>query len=50
MVDAAELVCRNSLGEPAEDAEDIWWIEEDKGYPRLWWELEEGEGEGAAEN
>jgi hypothetical protein len=25
-------------GETANGAEDVWWIEAGKGYPRLWWE------------
>lgn len=26
------------VGETANGTEDIWWILEGKGYPRLWWE------------
>lgn len=26
-------------GETANGNEDIWWINEGKDYPRLWWEL-----------
>jgi hypothetical protein len=31
-------------GEAAHGIEDIWWIEEGQGYPRLWWELPAGDG------
>jgi hypothetical protein len=31
------------VGETANGTEDIWWILEGKDYPRLWWELIEGE-------
>jgi hypothetical protein len=31
------------VGETANGREDIWWIDEGKDYPRLWWELTEGE-------
>jgi hypothetical protein len=31
------------VGETANGTEDIWWIEEGKDYPRLWWELPEEE-------
>jgi len=34
------------VGEAANGTEDIWWIDEGKDYPRLWWELPEN---GAAE-
>ena len=34
------------VGETANGTEDIWWIDEGKDYPRLWWELPEG-GESA---
>jgi len=27
------------VGETANGTEDIWWIDEGKDYPRLWWEL-----------
>jgi hypothetical protein len=27
------------VGEMANGTEDIWWINEGKDYPRLWWEL-----------
>ena len=27
------------VGETGNGTEDIWWIDEGKGYPRLWWEL-----------
>jgi len=27
------------VGETANGMEDIWWIDEGKDYPRLWWEL-----------
>ena len=40
VVHATELVCQNSLGEPVDDADDIWWIPEGQDYPRLWWELD----------
>ncbi len=30
------------VGETANGTEDIWWIDEGKDYPRLWWELSEG--------
>jgi len=30
------------VGETANGADDTWWIDEGKDYPRLWWELEEG--------
>jgi hypothetical protein len=26
------------VGETANGTEDIWWIDEGKDYPRLWWE------------
>lgn len=26
------------VGEAANGTEDIWWIDEGKDYPRLWWE------------
>ena len=26
------------MGETANGTEDIWWIDEGKDYPRLWWE------------
>jgi hypothetical protein len=29
------------VGETANGTEDIWWIDEGKDYPRLWWELNE---------
>jgi hypothetical protein len=29
------------VGETANGTEDIWWINEGKDYPRLWWELAE---------
>jgi hypothetical protein len=35
---ATELVCRNSSGKPADDTDDICWIDEGKDCPRLWWE------------
>jgi hypothetical protein len=25
------------IGETANGAEEIWWINEGNGYPRLWW-------------
>jgi hypothetical protein len=28
-------------GEAANGTEDIWWIDEGRDYPRLWWEVEE---------
>jgi len=28
-------------GEIANGTEDIWWIDEGRDYPRLWWEVEE---------
>jgi hypothetical protein len=28
------------VGETANGTEDIWWIDEGKDYPRLWWELD----------
>ncbi len=28
------------VGETGNGVEDIWWMEEGRGYPRLWWELE----------
>jgi hypothetical protein len=28
------------IGETANGTEDIWWIDEGKDYPRLWWELQ----------
>jgi len=30
------------VGETANGTEDIWWIDEGKDYPRLWWEATEG--------
>jgi hypothetical protein len=27
------------VGETANGTADIWWINGDKDYPRLWWEL-----------
>jgi hypothetical protein len=27
------------IDETANGTEDIWWIDEGKDYPRLWWEL-----------
>jgi len=27
------------VGETANGTEDIWWINEGKDYPRLWWEV-----------
>ncbi|MGE5294983.1 MAG: GLUG motif-containing protein [Solirubrobacterales bacterium] len=30
------------VDETANGTEDIWWIDEGKDYPRLWWELNEG--------
>jgi len=27
------------VGEIENGTEDIWWIDEGKDYPRLWWEL-----------
>ena len=27
------------INETANGTEDIWWILEGQGYPRLWWEL-----------
>jgi hypothetical protein len=32
------------IGETADGIEDLWWIEEGTGYPRLWWELPADEG------
>jgi len=29
------------VGETANGTEDLWWIDEGKDYPRLWWELSE---------
>jgi len=29
------------VGETANGTEDIWWIDEGKDYPRLWWEGDE---------
>jgi hypothetical protein len=29
------------VGETANGTNDIWWIEEGQGYPRLWWELDQ---------
>jgi hypothetical protein len=29
------------VGETANGTEDIWWIDEGRDYPRLWWEAEE---------
>jgi len=26
------------VGETANGTDDIWWIDEEKDYPRLWWE------------
>jgi len=26
------------VGETTNGTEDIWWIDEGKDYPRLWWE------------
>ena len=26
------------VGETANGTKDIWWIDEGKDYPRLWWE------------
>jgi hypothetical protein len=31
------------VGETANGSEDLWWINEGKDYPRLWWE-DEGNG------
>ena len=31
------------VGETANGTEDIWWIDEGKDYPHLWWELNEEE-------
>ena len=31
------------INETENGAEDIWWIDEGKDYPRLWWELEDEE-------
>ena len=33
------------VGEKANGTEDIWWIDEGRDYPRLWWELPEPGGE-----
>jgi hypothetical protein len=30
-------------GETANGTEDIWWIDEGRDYPRLWWEVPEAE-------
>jgi hypothetical protein len=35
------------VGETDNGTEDIWWIDEGRGYPRLWWEVER-EDDGAA--
>jgi hypothetical protein len=31
--------CWDFVSEAANGTEDIWWINEGKDYPRLWWEL-----------
>jgi hypothetical protein len=31
------------FGETANGTQDIWWIDEGKDYPRLWWERSVGE-------
>ncbi|OHB60780.1 MAG: hypothetical protein A2168_00075 [Planctomycetes bacterium RBG_13_50_24] len=38
------------VGETANGTEDIWWILEGQGYPRLWWELTGHESVELAEN
>jgi hypothetical protein len=38
------------VDETANGTEDIWWIFEGQDYPRLWWELIEGESGEFAEN
>jgi len=30
----------DSIGEPVDDGEDLWWNDEGKDHPRLWWERE----------
>ena len=30
------------VGKTANGTEDIWWINEGKDYPRLWWEMGDG--------
>ncbi len=37
------------VDETENGTEDIWWIDEDKDYPRLWWEREAAEAEGVVE-
>jgi hypothetical protein len=29
------------VGETENGTEDIWWINEGKDYPRLWWEFDD---------
>ncbi len=31
------------VGEEENGVEDLWWIEEGLGYPRLWWEAADAE-------
>jgi len=38
------------VGETANGANDIWWIDEGKDYPRLWWELNESKSAVTADN
>ena len=33
-----DLVGWDFVDETANGTEDIWWIDEGNGYPRLWWE------------
>ena len=33
------------VGETKNGTEDLWWIDEGKDYPRLWWELKEPSGQ-----
>ena len=38
------------VGETRNGTNDIWWINEGKDYPRLWWERPESDGEQPAGN
>jgi hypothetical protein len=38
------------VGETANGTEDLWWINEGKDYPRLWWELPGDEAPAPSDN
>jgi hypothetical protein len=49
MMREASFVGWDFAGETANGTEDIWWIDEGKDYPRLWWEKCSG-GSGTADD